>query len=84
MIKNLQKNDLVVTDNFTLKQDIYRVQDDLSLKLIGRYEKNKVFAELTNIIKSEKLSQKSIKIYMKKNTFIPKKTFSFANMVEFY
>lgn len=78
-----KKNDLVVTDNFTLKQDIYRVGEDGALKLIGRYEKSEIFKALTNFIKSDKLYKKKNNVYVKQGTIIPKE-FEYKKLVRQY
>lgn len=82
MKHNFKPGDLVVTNNFTLKQDICRVEENGQLKVIGRYERKDIFKQLENIINSEHLAEKKINIYVKDGQFIP--DFKFYYMLKSY
>ena len=82
MNKKFSNGDLVVTNNFTLKQDIYRVQNG-ELKNIGRYTRYELFRVLNNFIKSEKLYDKEVKIYIPYNMQVSE-DFDYNHMIEHY
>lgn len=82
MNKNFSNGDLVITNNFTLKQDVYRVKDG-ELKNIGRYTKDELFKALNNFIKSDKLYDKGVTIYIPKNIQIPN-DFNYNSMIKNY
>lgn len=82
MIKGLKDGDLVITNNFTLKQDIYRVKNQ-KLKNIGRYTRDELFKALNNFIKSEKLYDTEVKVYVPRNIQIPS-DFNYNSMIENY
>lgn len=82
MKHNFKTGDLVVTNNFTLKQDICRVEENGQLKVIGRYERKDIFKQLENIINSEHLEEKKINIYVKGGQLIP--DFKFYHMLKLY
>ena len=82
MIKRLKDGDLVITNNFTLKQDIYRVKNQ-KLKNIGRYTRDELFKALNNFIKSEKLYNTEVKVYIPRNIQIPS-DFNYNSMIENY
>lgn len=82
MIKGLRDGDLVITNNFTLKQDIYRVKNQ-KLKNIGRYTRDELFKALNNFIKSEKLYDTEVKVYVPRNIQIPS-DFNYNSMIENY
>ena len=82
MIKGLKDGDLVITNNFTLKQDIYRVKNQ-KLKNIGRYTRDELFKALNNFIKSEKLYNTEVKVYIPRNIQIPS-DFNYNSMIENY
>ncbi len=84
MKQNFKAGDLVVTNNFTLKQDICLVQKDGRLKVIGRYERHEIFKQLENFIKSEHLEDKEVKIYVKEGQFPYNRKFKFDYMLETY
>lgn len=82
MNKNFSNGDLVITNNFTLKQDVYRVKDG-KLKNIGRYTRDELFKALNNFIKSDKLYDKGVTIHIPKNIQIPN-DFNYNSMIKNY
>lgn len=82
MKKNFKIGDLVITNNFTLKQDIYLVKDG-GMKNIGRYTRDKLFSVLSSYIKSEKIYDTGVKIHIPKNLLVPS-DFEYNDMIENY
>lgn len=82
MKKNFKIGDLVITNNFTLKQDIYLVKNG-EMRNIGRYTRDKLFFVLSSYIKSEKIYNTGVKIYIPKNLLIPS-DFEYKDMIENY
>lgn len=70
MIKELKQGDLLITNNFTLKQDIYILKED-RLKNLGRYNTDELFEKLNNLIQTYKMYEKKNNIFMKRGAYIP-------------
>lgn len=75
--------DLVITNNFTLMQDLCKVQKDGTLKVIGRYPTDKIFNVIENFIKSERMMNNGNNVYVKEFSRIPK-NFNFKSIIKTY
>lgn len=81
MKKDFIDGDLVITNNFTLKQDVNIVKEDGSLKVMIRLGADEIFKWLNNYCRSNK--EKNFKIYFKSGTYISNE-FEYKHLMKFY
>lgn len=82
MIKELKQGDLLITNNFTLKQDIYILKED-GLKNLGRYNTDELFKKLNNLVREYKMYKTENNIFMKRGAYIPD-SFEHKSLIKTY